>query len=82
MASRRPTRQPARLAAARRDQRLTDQIRADAAQRLREQLVVSLVPADEQIALAADAGANERDDTLTLYLVLPPVALDELTGGA
>jgi RNA polymerase sigma factor (sigma-70 family) len=49
--------------------RLTDQIRADAARRLREQLVVSLVPADEQIALAADAGANERDDTLVLYLM-------------
>lgn len=47
--------------------RLTDQIRADTARRLREQLVVSLVPADEQIALAADAGANERDDTLVLY---------------
>jgi RNA polymerase sigma factor (sigma-70 family) len=49
--------------------RLTDQIRADTARRLREQLVVSLVPADEQIALAADAGANERDDTLDLYFM-------------
>ena len=49
--------------------RLTDQIRADTARRLREQLVVSLVPADEQIALAADAGANERDDTLLLYFM-------------
>jgi RNA polymerase sigma factor (sigma-70 family) len=49
--------------------RLTDQIRADTARRLREQLVVSLVPADEQIALAADAGANERDDTLVLYFM-------------
>ena len=35
--------------------RLTDQIRSETARRLREQLVVSLVPADEQIALAADA---------------------------
>jgi RNA polymerase sigma factor (sigma-70 family) len=49
--------------------RLTDRIRADAARRLREQLVVSLVPADDQIALAADAGANERDDTLMLYFM-------------
>ena len=49
--------------------RLTDQIRADTARRLRERLVVSLVPADEQIALAADAGANERDDALVLYFM-------------
>jgi RNA polymerase sigma factor (sigma-70 family) len=48
--------------------RLTDQVRADTARRLREQLVVSLVPADAQIALAADAdGINERDETLDLY---------------
>jgi len=49
--------------------RLTDQIRADTARRLREQLVVSLVPADEQIALAADAGASDADDTLALYFM-------------
>jgi RNA polymerase sigma factor (sigma-70 family) len=50
--------------------RLTDQIRADTARRLREQLVVSLIPADEQIALAADAGGvNERDETLDLYFL-------------
>lgn len=49
--------------------RLTDQIRADTARRLREQLVVSLIPPDEQIALAADADANERDDTLDLYFM-------------
>src|SRR5262245_4435489 len=48
--------------------RLTDQIRADTARRLREQLVVSLVPADEQIAHAADA-TSERDDTLDLYFM-------------
>jgi RNA polymerase sigma factor (sigma-70 family) len=47
--------------------RLTDQIRAEAARRLREQLVVGLVPAEEQIAVAA--GANERDDTLDLYFM-------------
>jgi RNA polymerase sigma factor (sigma-70 family) len=47
--------------------RLTDQIRAETARRLREQLVVSLVPADEQIAVVA--GGNERDDTLDLYFL-------------
>lgn len=48
--------------------RLTDQVRADAARRLREQLVVSLVPADEQIAWAVEAeGVNEGDETLDLY---------------
>ena len=50
--------------------RLTDQIRADTARRLREQLVVSLIPVDEQIALAADAArVNERDETLDLYFM-------------
>jgi RNA polymerase sigma factor (sigma-70 family) len=50
--------------------RLTDQIRSETARRLREQLVVSLVPADEQIAMAADAGGiNERDETLDLYFM-------------
>ncbi len=48
--------------------RLTDAVRAESARRHREELTVSLVPADEQIALAADAegGAAERDDTLEL----------------
>ena len=49
--------------------RLTDEVRANAARRLREKLVVSLVPGDEQIALAADAGASERDDTLDLFFM-------------
>ena len=49
--------------------RLTDQVRADTARRLREQLVVSLVPVDEQIAHAADRLAGERDDTLDLYFM-------------
>jgi RNA polymerase sigma factor (sigma-70 family) len=58
--------------------RLTDQIRADTARRLREQLVVSLIPADEQIALAADAaGVNERDETLDLYFMCCHPALSE-----
>ena len=50
--------------------RLTDQVRSDTARRLREQLVVSLIPADEQIVRAADAaGVHERDDTLDLYFL-------------
>jgi RNA polymerase sigma factor (sigma-70 family) len=48
--------------------RLTDRVRADTARRLREQLVVSLVPADAQIARAADSeGVDERDESLDLY---------------
>lgn len=47
--------------------RITDEIRAATARRLREQLVVSLVPADEQIALISDSSEHERDDTLDLF---------------
>jgi RNA polymerase sigma factor (sigma-70 family) len=47
--------------------RLTDQIRANAARRLREQLAVAFVPTEAQIEVAA--GANERDDTLDLYFM-------------
>ena len=58
--------------------RLTDRIRADTARRLREHLVVSLIPADEQIALAADAaGVNERDETLDLYFMCSHPALSQ-----
>src|SRR5262252_5799709 len=58
--------------------RLTDQIRADTARRLREQLVVSLIPVDEQIAFAADAaGVNERDETLDLYFMCCHPALSD-----
>lgn len=46
--------------------RITDAVRAEAARRRREQLVVSLVPADEQLALAADEVASDDDDTLEL----------------
>jgi len=50
--------------------RITDQVRAEAARRQREAIVVSLIPADEQIALAADTdGATERDDTLDLLFM-------------
>jgi RNA polymerase sigma factor (sigma-70 family) len=47
--------------------KITDEIRAETARRLRERLVVSLVPADEQIALAADELTPERDDSLELF---------------
>ncbi|MGE0815983.1 MAG: RNA polymerase sigma factor [Vicinamibacterales bacterium] len=50
--------------------RLADEVRADAARRHREEIVVSLVPADEQIALAADRmPSNARDETLDLYVM-------------
>jgi RNA polymerase sigma factor (sigma-70 family) len=49
--------------------RVTDEMRANAARRLREQLVVSLIPMDEQIALAADDAEPERDDTLDLLFM-------------
>jgi RNA polymerase sigma factor (sigma-70 family) len=50
--------------------RLTDQVRSDTARRHREELVVSLVPPDEQLALAADAqSALHRDDSLELLLL-------------
>lgn len=47
--------------------RMIDQVRAEAARRHREELVVSLVPMDEQIALSAeDEDSRERDDSLEL----------------
>ena len=50
--------------------RLTDQVRAEAARRRREAVVVGLIPFDEQLALAPDeAGAAERDDTLDLLFM-------------
>jgi RNA polymerase sigma factor (sigma-70 family) len=58
--------------------RLTDQVRADTARRLREHLVVRLIPAGEQIALAADeAGVSERDETLDLYFMCCHPALSK-----
>jgi RNA polymerase sigma factor (sigma-70 family) len=48
--------------------RMTDQARAEIARRQREQYVVSLVPSDEQVALAADT-PPERDDTLELFFL-------------
>jgi RNA polymerase sigma factor (sigma-70 family) len=50
--------------------RITDHVRAETARRHREAIVVSLVPPDEQLALAADTdGATERDDTLDLLFM-------------
>lgn len=50
--------------------RLTDAVRADAARRHREELVVSLIPPEEQLVLSMDAdGARERDDTLDLLFM-------------
>ncbi|MBI1898195.1 MAG: sigma-70 family RNA polymerase sigma factor [Acidobacteria bacterium] len=50
--------------------RLTDQIRANAARRYREQIVVSFISPEDQIALAADAAmTSERDETLELYFM-------------
>jgi RNA polymerase sigma factor (sigma-70 family) len=47
--------------------RLTDEIRAAAARRVREQIVVAFVPAEDQIAVAS--GGSDRDDTLDLYFM-------------
>lgn len=49
--------------------RVIDQVRSDAARAKREQVVVSLVPPDEQLALAADEAVVERDDTLELLFM-------------
>lgn len=49
--------------------RIADHARAEAARRYREALVVSLVPVDEQIALAADVAHMERDDALDLVFL-------------
>ncbi len=51
------------------NRRVVDTVRADTARRLREQVVVSLVPPDEQLALAADEAAAEHDDTLELFFL-------------
>jgi RNA polymerase sigma factor (sigma-70 family) len=48
--------------------RLTDHFRSEGARRRREELVVSLVPADEQWAVL-DAAAEEKDDTLDLLFL-------------
>ncbi|WP_437566593.1 RNA polymerase sigma factor [Sorangium sp. So ce542] len=50
--------------------RITDHVRSEAARRRREAFVVSLVPPEQQIALAADSDeAVEQDDTLALLFM-------------
>jgi RNA polymerase sigma factor (sigma-70 family) len=50
--------------------RITDHVRAEAARRRREELVVSLVPPELQLVLAADSDEVEgRDDTLVLLFM-------------
>jgi RNA polymerase sigma factor (sigma-70 family) len=50
--------------------RIADHVRSETARRRREAIVVSLVPPELQIALAADSdGAAELDDTLVLLLM-------------
>jgi RNA polymerase sigma factor (sigma-70 family) len=50
--------------------RITDHVRAEIARRQRETIVVSLVPPEDQLALAADEDdATERDDTLVLLFM-------------
>jgi RNA polymerase sigma factor (sigma-70 family) len=55
--------------------KMTDHVRADAARRRREALVVSLVPADEQIALSPDEDVGERDDSLDVLFTSCHAAL-------
>jgi RNA polymerase sigma factor (sigma-70 family) len=57
--------------------RLTDEIRSDTARRHRESLVVSLIPPDEQIALAVDSTTTERDDSLDLFFMCCHPALSQ-----
>jgi len=44
--------------------KMTDHVRAEAARRRREAFVVSLAPREDQVALAPDEDAGERDDSL------------------
>jgi len=46
--------------------RMVDHVRSEAARRQREQIVVSLVPPEDQLARAADEAIDEHDDTLEL----------------
>jgi RNA polymerase sigma factor (sigma-70 family) len=49
------------------NRRITDAVRSETQRRLRESIVVSMIPAEEQLALAADDDlAVERDDSLEL----------------
>jgi RNA polymerase sigma factor (sigma-70 family) len=49
--------------------RIVDQVRADTARRHREELVVSLVPFEEQLALPVHERPASRDDTLEMLFL-------------
>ncbi len=51
--------------------RMVDQVRSESSRRRREEIVVSLVPAEDQIVLAADAGElpDSRDDSLEMLFL-------------
>ena len=51
--------------------RMVDHVRSETARRRREQLVVSLIPPEEQLALAPDASepAQEQDDALRILFM-------------
>ena len=52
------------------NRRISDATRAETARRLRESIVVSLVPPEEQLALAADDALEvEKDDSLHLLFL-------------
>ncbi|WP_437961903.1 sigma-70 family RNA polymerase sigma factor [Sorangium sp. So ce119] len=56
--------------------RITDHVRSEAARRRREALVISLVPPEQQIALAPDSDETpEHDDTLALLFMCSHPAL-------
>jgi RNA polymerase sigma factor (sigma-70 family) len=58
--------------------RMTDHARAEVARRKREAIVVSFVPAEDQLALSPEEGdTRERDDTLELLFMCCHPALSE-----
>jgi RNA polymerase sigma factor (sigma-70 family) len=62
--------------------RRIDRVRADAARRRREEIVVSLGPRDEELAFAADADAPDGDDTLLLLFMCCHPALTQASAVA
>ena len=55
--------------------RMVDHVRAESARRRREELVVSLVPAEDQLAAAVDEDVAAGDDTLVLLFMCGHPAL-------
>lgn len=65
------------------NRRIADRVRAETARRLREEVVVSLVPPEEQLALAADEALEvERDDSLELLFLCCQPALSQASAVA